>query len=86
MFSFIIIYLLQVFFSSVLECLWTAAARNHKSISFPAIGTGALGFGKTESANVMLSAVADFTQKCNKKLDVFFVIFPSDHETFQVFY
>ncbi|XP_037542034.1 protein mono-ADP-ribosyltransferase PARP9 [Nematolebias whitei] len=75
----------SVLFNSVLECLWSAAARNHKSISFPAIGTGALGFSKTESAGIMLNAVADFTQKYPQELEVFFVIFPSDHETFQAF-
>uniref|UniRef100_A0A3Q1EM90 PARP n=1 Tax=Acanthochromis polyacanthus TaxID=80966 RepID=A0A3Q1EM90_9TELE len=34
----------------------------HKSIAFPAIGTGALGFTKPESARIMLDAVALFAR------------------------
>ncbi|XP_013870677.1 poly [ADP-ribose] polymerase 9 [Austrofundulus limnaeus] len=75
----------QVLFGSVMECLQTAAGSNHKSISFPAIGTGALGFSKDESAFFMLEAVVQFAQMSQKKLEVFFIIYPSDHETFQAF-
>lgn len=68
-----------------MECLQAAGKSNYKSISFPAIGTGALGFSKDESALIMLNAVVDFAQKFQKKLEVFFIIYPYDHETFQVF-
>ncbi|XP_013125678.1 poly [ADP-ribose] polymerase 9 [Oreochromis niloticus] len=70
---------------SVRECLWLAASKGHKSISFPAIGTGHLGFPKQEAANIMLEAVADFAQTAQRKMDVYFVIFPSDRDTFQAF-
>lgn len=75
----------KILFSSVLECLWVAAAQPYNSITFPAIGTGALGFSKAESASIMLQAVADFAQKFPNKLEVYFVIFPSDADTFQAF-
>ncbi|XP_017276148.1 protein mono-ADP-ribosyltransferase PARP9 [Kryptolebias marmoratus] len=75
----------QILYSSVCDCLWTAAANHHKSIAFPAIGTGALRFSKSESAMIMLKAVAKFAQNTQEKMEVFFVIFPSDHETFQAF-
>ncbi|XP_037645021.1 protein mono-ADP-ribosyltransferase PARP9-like isoform X2 [Sebastes umbrosus] len=75
----------QILFKSVLECLWQANADGHKSITFPAIGTGNLGFGKKEAAEIMSNAVADFAQKAPKKMDVYFVIYPSDNDTFKAF-
>ncbi|XP_073330303.1 protein mono-ADP-ribosyltransferase PARP9 isoform X2 [Pagrus major] len=75
----------EFLFKSVLECLWLAASKSHKSIAFPAIGTGALGFSKKEVAQIMSQAVADFAQKITKKMEVYFVIFPSDIDTFKAF-
>lgn len=75
----------QILFKSVLECLWQAVTGGHKSITFPAIGTGALGFNKKEAAEIMSNAVVDFAQKVPKKMDVYFVIFPSDNDTFKAF-
>lgn len=61
------------------------AARNgHKSIAFPAIGTGALGFSVQEVAHTMSEAVARFAQTSQKMMDVHFVIFPSDSYIFKV--
>ncbi len=71
----------------VLDCLKKASVSEHKSISFPAIGTGNLGFGKKEVAKIMTNAVAEFArQKTKKKLDVYFVVFPKDSETIEVMY
>ncbi|XP_023144846.2 protein mono-ADP-ribosyltransferase PARP9 [Amphiprion ocellaris] len=75
----------KILFDSVSECLQRAAASQHKSIAFPAIGTGALGFTKAESAGIMLDAVAAFAPSCPRMMEVHFVIFPSDHDTFQAF-
>uniref|UniRef100_A0A3P8S936 Macro domain-containing protein n=1 Tax=Amphiprion percula TaxID=161767 RepID=A0A3P8S936_AMPPE len=75
----------KILFDSVSECLQRAAASQHKSIAFPAIGTGALGFTKAESAGIMLDAVAAFAPLCPRMMEVHFVIFPSDHDTFQAF-
>ncbi|KAJ0070666.1 hypothetical protein NL108_017404, partial [Boleophthalmus pectinirostris] len=69
---------------SVQDCLWLAVASQHSSIAFPAIGTGNLGFGDEEAAQIMLNAVWDFFQKCVKSLNVHFVIFPSDVHRFKV--
>ncbi|XP_029314246.1 LOW QUALITY PROTEIN: protein mono-ADP-ribosyltransferase PARP9 [Cottoperca gobio] len=71
--------------SSVSECLWLAVRNNHKSISFPAIGTGALGFDKKEVASIMTNAVADFANKTREKMDVCFVIFHADDATYKAF-
>ncbi|XP_014323945.1 poly [ADP-ribose] polymerase 9 [Xiphophorus maculatus] len=75
----------QILYSSVLDCLSIAAAQHYNSITFPAIGTGALGFSKAESASIMLAAVSAFAQNCLNRMDIHFVIFPSDHGTFQAF-
>uniref|UniRef100_A0A3Q2P3M0 Poly(ADP-ribose) polymerase family member 9 n=1 Tax=Fundulus heteroclitus TaxID=8078 RepID=A0A3Q2P3M0_FUNHE len=75
----------QKLYFSVYECLMMAVGRRYISITFPAIGTGALGFSKAESASIMLSAVYNFAQTCSTLLEVYLVIFPSDHETFQAF-
>ncbi|XP_020784732.2 protein mono-ADP-ribosyltransferase PARP9-like [Boleophthalmus pectinirostris] len=75
----------QVLFKSVQDCLWLAVASQHSSIAFPAIGTGNLGFGDEEAAQIMLNAVWDFFQKCVKSLNVHFVIFPSDVHRFKAF-
>ncbi|XP_071344249.1 protein mono-ADP-ribosyltransferase PARP9 [Trachinotus anak] len=75
----------KILFESVLECLWTAATNKHKSIAFPAIGTGLLKFTKKEAAQIMSHAVADFAQKYPTMMEVHFVIFPHDNDTFQAF-
>ncbi|XP_056244704.1 protein mono-ADP-ribosyltransferase PARP9 [Seriola aureovittata] len=77
----------QVLFNSVLECLWNAAASQHKSIAFPAIGTGALSFSKSEAAQIMSNAVADFAckWKAPTMMEVHFVILHSDNDTFKAF-
>ncbi|XP_053185152.1 protein mono-ADP-ribosyltransferase PARP9 [Scomber japonicus] len=75
----------QILFSSVSECLWVAAAHHCKSIAFPAIGTGGLGYSKKEVAMIMSNAVTDFAHKSTHRMDVHFVIFPSDNDTYKEF-
>ncbi|XP_056293612.1 protein mono-ADP-ribosyltransferase PARP9 isoform X2 [Pseudoliparis swirei] len=75
----------QILFDAVLNCLKLAALRKHKSISFPAIGTGNLGFGEDESAQIMSQAVADFTRSYRDEMDVYFVIFQKDASAFKAF-
>lgn len=71
----------------ILECLKKALASDHKSISFPAIGTGNLGFEKRDVAKIMTNTVAEFAKhSTKKKLDVYFVIFPTDSKTMEVMY
>nr|XP_046259478.1 protein mono-ADP-ribosyltransferase PARP9 isoform X2 [Scatophagus argus]XP_046259479.1 protein mono-ADP-ribosyltransferase PARP9 isoform X2 [Scatophagus argus] len=72
-------------FKSMRECLWMAASSHHKSIAFPAIGTGGLGFKKTEVVQIMSSALINFAQTSTVKMEVHVVIFPSDGETFKAF-
>lgn len=74
----------QILIDSVKDCLWMAITE-YKSISFPAIGTGALGFSKGRVATLMSDVVADFATKCPNKIDVHFVIYPDDRDTFKEF-
>lgn len=68
----------------MIECLKTAAAKAHKSVAFPAIGTGHLGFTQQEAACIMSEAVVQFAKTFTGKMEIYFVIFPSDSGTFQV--
>ncbi|XP_056610123.1 protein mono-ADP-ribosyltransferase PARP9 [Triplophysa dalaica] len=75
----------QILYEVVLNCLMKAVSA-HKSISFPAIGTGNLGFHKQEVAEIMVKAVAEFANKnSRKKLDINFVVFPKDIEMMEAF-
>uniref|UniRef100_A0A3Q2CMM6 Poly [ADP-ribose] polymerase 9-like n=1 Tax=Cyprinodon variegatus TaxID=28743 RepID=A0A3Q2CMM6_CYPVA len=76
----------KILFDATWECLLNAQKSCHNSISFPAIGTGNLGFRKQESASIMSKAVAEFAEQNQRKLDVFFVIHPSDNDTYEVFF
>lgn len=59
----------------------------HKSIAFPAIGTGNLNFRKHQVAQIMMDAVASFAyQNSSKNLDINFVVFPKDNEMMKVMY
>lgn len=68
---------------AVLHCLQMASV-SHRSISFPAIGTGNQGLGKRDVARSMLRAVTEFATDYSKRLDVCFVIHPSEKDTFKV--
>ncbi|KAG9349379.1 hypothetical protein JZ751_027822 [Albula glossodonta] len=72
--------------SVVKTCLDNAVKANHSSISFPAIGTGNLGFDKTEVAKIMIGEVANFALWNNgKKMDINIVVYPSNKDTVKAF-
>ncbi|XP_045858274.1 protein mono-ADP-ribosyltransferase PARP14 isoform X1 [Meles meles] len=58
-----------------------------RSIAFPAIGTGNLGFPKTVFAELITSEVLNFSSKIQLTAlqEVQFLLHPSDHETIQAF-
>ncbi|XP_042587199.1 protein mono-ADP-ribosyltransferase PARP9-like isoform X1 [Cyprinus carpio] len=74
----------QILYDVVSECL-RKASMGYKSISFPAIGTGNLGFKKCEVARIMTDAVAYFAKNNTKKLDVNFVVYPKDNQMMEAF-
>ncbi|RXM33976.1 Poly [ADP-ribose] polymerase 14 [Acipenser ruthenus] len=67
----------------VMKSLRMAESDSEKSIAFPAIGTGNLGFPKDKVAKIMIEQVLDFAERVYKgsKLDVFFVLYPPDQGT-----
>lgn len=60
------------------------ASKSHRSISFPAIGTGNQNLGKRAVARVMSEAVTEFMADQPPRLDVYFVI--QQEDTFKVGY
>ncbi|KAG7467509.1 hypothetical protein MATL_G00154510 [Megalops atlanticus] len=76
----------KILLSVLSKCLDKAARSKHTSISFPAIGTGNLDFSKQEVAKIMMRAVSDFAEKYQgKKMDVSFVLYPSEANTLKAF-
>ncbi|KAH1185092.1 protein mono-ADP-ribosyltransferase PARP14-like [Mauremys mutica] len=71
----------------ITECLQTAEQLSLKSITFPAIGTGNLGFPKPVVAKLMFDQVFKFSRKKkNQSLEeVHFLWHPNDTENFQAF-
>ncbi|XP_066543597.1 protein mono-ADP-ribosyltransferase PARP9 isoform X2 [Amia ocellicauda] len=68
------------------NCLIMAAGEHMRSIAFPAIGTGNLGFPRDEVARIMIGQCFNFAYNFQgKKLDVHFVIFPGDKENRKAF-
>nr|XP_042699053.1 protein mono-ADP-ribosyltransferase PARP14 isoform X1 [Chrysemys picta bellii]XP_042699054.1 protein mono-ADP-ribosyltransferase PARP14 isoform X2 [Chrysemys picta bellii] len=71
----------------ITECLQTAEQLSLKSITFPAIGTGNLGFPKPVVAKLMFDQVFKFSRK--KKIqsleEVHFLLHPNDTHNIQAF-
>ncbi|XP_030198904.1 protein mono-ADP-ribosyltransferase PARP14-like isoform X1 [Gadus morhua] len=67
------------------DCLNRAEDQGLTSISFPAIGTGNLGFPKDLVASVMMEAVSKFNKEPRCLKTVVIVLYPKDQETIQVF-
>ncbi|XP_007942118.1 protein mono-ADP-ribosyltransferase PARP14 [Orycteropus afer afer] len=69
------------------ECLEITEKLSLKSVTFPAIGTGNLGFPKTIFAELIISEVFKFSSKNQQRAleEVHFLLYPSDHETIQAF-
>ncbi|CAL8340816.1 unnamed protein product [Boreogadus saida] len=75
----------EILYNAIQECLKMAYAERHKSIAFPAIGTGHLGFTKQEVAQIMTKAVEESAKKMQTKMEVDFVIHPPENDTFMAF-
>ncbi|NP_001120163.1 poly [ADP-ribose] polymerase 9 [Xenopus tropicalis] len=75
----------QILMEAMNACLYTAHKYNAPSISFPALGTGVLRFPKSMVAEVMTEMVLTFAAQKPCIMDVFFVIHPSDWETYSEF-
>uniref|UniRef100_A0A3B1JFR0 Poly(ADP-ribose) polymerase family member 9 n=1 Tax=Astyanax mexicanus TaxID=7994 RepID=A0A3B1JFR0_ASTMX len=76
----------QILHNVITQCLRKTEGYSFSSISFPAIGTGKLGRSKEEVSQKMIHAVVEFADKYKgKKMEVYFVIYPTDTEKFQAF-
>ncbi|XP_055965382.1 protein mono-ADP-ribosyltransferase PARP14-like [Sorex fumeus] len=69
------------------KCLEITENLSLNSITFPAIGTGNLGFPKNVFADLILSEVVKFSRKNQTTTlqEVHFLLQPSDHENIQAF-
>ncbi|XP_064806772.1 protein mono-ADP-ribosyltransferase PARP9 isoform X2 [Oncorhynchus masou masou] len=68
------------------KCLSMAQKNRLSSISFPAIGTGMLGFNKQEVAKIMMDTAVKFAKQNNgTNMDIYYVIYPEDTETYRAF-
>lgn len=79
-------YALQILSGIFKDCLGKAEDSGLTSISFPAIGTGNLGFPKDLAASVMLDEIVAFSSKKQPKhlKKVMIVLYPKDAHTIQV--
>ncbi|XP_038830796.1 protein mono-ADP-ribosyltransferase PARP9 isoform X1 [Salvelinus namaycush] len=68
------------------KCLSLAQKKRLSSISFPAIGTGMLGFNKQEVAQIMMDTAVEFSKQNNgTNMEIYYVIYPEDTETYRAF-
>ncbi|XP_073730303.1 protein mono-ADP-ribosyltransferase PARP14 [Misgurnus anguillicaudatus] len=65
------------------DCLKKAETLQMTSVSFPAIGTGALGFPKDLVARIILSEVQEFTPQNLREITV--IVHPSDKQSLDCF-
>ncbi|NXL85343.1 PAR14 polymerase, partial [Alectura lathami] len=73
--------------SIITECLQNAEELSLKSITFPAIGTGNLGFPRSVVAKLLFDKVFEFSSKkrVNSLKEVHFLLHPKDTENIQEF-
>ncbi|XP_078208103.1 protein mono-ADP-ribosyltransferase PARP14 isoform X3 [Callithrix jacchus] len=78
---------LKIMQDIIRECLEITESLSLKSIAFPAIGTGNLGFPKPVFAELIISEVFKFSSKNQLKTlqEVHFLLHPSDQENIQAF-
>ncbi|NXA42764.1 PAR14 polymerase, partial [Eudromia elegans] len=71
----------------ITECLTVAEELSLKSITFPAIGTGNLGFPKPVVAKLLFDKVFEFSHKkgVNSLEEVHFLLYPKDTSNVQAF-
>ncbi|XP_073408011.1 protein mono-ADP-ribosyltransferase PARP14-like isoform X2 [Dendrobates tinctorius] len=77
----------KIFRKAIRSCLDTAEQRRLRSITFPAIGTGILGFPKSSVATFLFDEVLTFSSasKTLSLQQVTFMLHPNDQETIKEF-
>lgn len=81
-----VLCIFQIMEDVIKECLTITENLSLKSIAFPAIGTGNLGFPKTVFAELIISEVFKFSSKYQPTAlqEVCFLLHPNDLENIQV--
>ncbi|XP_075173095.1 protein mono-ADP-ribosyltransferase PARP14 isoform X1 [Anomaloglossus baeobatrachus] len=74
----------KIFRKTIQTCLETAEKRQLGSITFPAIGTGVLGFPRSRVATFLFDEVLSFRSEFLQR--VTFILHPTDKETIAEFY
>ncbi|KAK6178600.1 hypothetical protein SNE40_013353 [Patella caerulea] len=67
------------------KCLETAEREGYKSIAFPAIGTGNLGFPHDVVAQIFYQTIHDYKSQGGSLQDITIVIYPKDQQTIKAF-
>jgi len=69
------------------HCLTKAASSGHKTLAFPALGTGRLQYNKRTVANAMFDAVENYSASNprSRVAQVLVVIMPADTDVLQEF-
>ncbi|XP_077305871.1 protein mono-ADP-ribosyltransferase PARP14-like isoform X2 [Lithobates pipiens] len=77
----------KIFRDIVRSCLSESEKKKLRSITFPAIGTGVLGFPKRAAASFMFEEILKFSSKSNSQhlREVNFILHPKDKETLAEF-
>lgn len=81
-----VFFVSQELITTVRYCLDAAEKRKMTSLSFPAIGTGNLGFPRDLVSRVLLREIHSFSQNKNPRhlREVVIVVHPSDSQTVDV--
>ena len=74
--------------SAVKECLEEASRKRARSIAFPTLGTGKLGYPGNQVASIMFSVIRKWLQdhRDSSVKEVQIIVFSKDSETLQVRY
>ncbi|XP_067656555.1 protein mono-ADP-ribosyltransferase PARP14-like isoform X2 [Haliotis asinina] len=75
----------EVLQNIIVKCLQTAADEGCKTVAFPALGTGNLGYAANFVAQTMYTAVNTFQKKNTSLEEVQVVIYPTEKEVIQAF-
>lgn len=78
--------LLQVLKSAVHECLDSAQKVRAKSLAFPALGTGKLGYPSDEAAKIMFTTISKWFHEnqdtCIREVQI--IVYSKDKDVLQV--
>ncbi|XP_071133739.1 protein mono-ADP-ribosyltransferase PARP14-like [Mytilus edulis] len=71
----------------ITECLNVSTKKQHKSIAFPSLGTGKLGYPVDQVAKHMFSCIESFTESAPRStiIEVLIVVYDQDHTSIKGF-